>query len=207
MHLTRAKASKRLPIPRKKTKYLARASNHSKEGISVIIAVRDLLGLAKTSKEVKEMVKGKKLKINGKVVKDIKEGIRLFNLLEADKKYKLGILKTGRYFLEEVNDNSTLHKVIGKKVLKGKKTQFNLHDGYNIILNEKINTGDSVELDLAGKLKSIKKFEKGKKVIVISGKSVGLKGKIEDVKNDKTKIKLEEREDLVELEKDHVVVI
>jgi small subunit ribosomal protein S4e len=210
MYLTRAKANKNLPIPRKGTKYIAKAASHSTDGVPVVIAVRDILGLAKTAKEVKEMTKENLIKINGKPVKDIKEGVRLFNVLEAGNKYRLNILKTGRFILEEVKGGereSRLCKVTGKTMLPEKVTQLNLHDGSNVISKEKVNVGDSVELDMSGKIKKVIAFEKGKNVLIVSGRSVGMKGKIDSVSNGKVKVKLEDKEDkVVELEKDHVVV-
>ena len=80
MYLSRAKASRKLPLPRKGTKYLARASSHLNSGVPVVIAIRDMLKLAKTSKEVKKMINERMIKINGKEVKDLKESIKLFNL-------------------------------------------------------------------------------------------------------------------------------
>ena len=208
MHLTRTKAIRLLPIPRKKTKYVARAASHVSNGIPLVIAIRDMLGLAKTSKEVEYMIRNKLIKINGKEAKDVREAIKLFNVLEADKSYKLIILPTGRFKLEETKENSRLCKIIGKTLVKGNKAQLNLHDGTNILLNEKekANVGDSVELDLNNKVKRIIKIEKGKNVFVISGKSIGLTGKIENVEGKKTKLKLNGTDKEVELNISHIIV-
>ena len=124
-HLKRTKAIRRLPIKRKGTKYIARASNHVKDGIPVVIAVRDILKLARNAKEVKKMVNEGLIKINGKKVKDIKESIRLFNILEADKRYVLTVLPTGRFSFEETNSNYRLCSVSNKKMLRNKKIQLN----------------------------------------------------------------------------------
>ncbi len=208
MHLTRTKAIRLLPIPRKKTKYIARAASHVSRGIPVVIAIRDVLGLAKTSKEVKYMIRNKLIKINGKEAKDIKEAIKLFNILEVDKIYKLIILPTGRFKFEETKENSRLCKIIEKTLVRGNKVQLNLHDGTNALLNEKekANVGDSVELDFSNKVKRIIKIEKGKEVFVISGKSIGLTGKIENIEGKKTKLKLNEINKEVELNVSHIIV-
>ena len=55
------------------------------------------------------------------------------------------------------------------------------------------------------KLKRIIKFEKGKEVFVISGKSVGLSGKILELEGKKAKIKLENGKE-VELDMAHLIV-
>ena len=69
--------------------------------------------MAKTSREVKLMVKEKKIKLNGKVVKDIREGVRLLNILEAGKTYRMTVLKTGRFAFEESKGKNRVAKVVG----------------------------------------------------------------------------------------------
>lgn len=204
MYLKRAETRRHLPIPRKGTKYVARAANHANTGIPVVVALRDVLKLTRTAKEVREVIKDRAIKINGKVVEDHKEGIRILNVFEADKKYRLEILATGRFTFEECNDSTRICKVDGKSVLKGGVVQLNLHDGSNVISKEKVKTGDSVELDFEGKVKKVIKFEKGSDVLVISGRHVGFKGKVESVDGSKFKISKEDGE--IVLEKSHAIV-
>jgi len=205
MYLTRTKASKKLPIPRKGTKYVVRAASHYTNGVPVVIAVRDMLKLAKTSKEVQKMINSKLLKINGKLVKDVKESIRLFNILDAGKKYKLTLLPTGRFAFEETSDKNRIVKVVNKSILKKGGLQLNLYDGTNILTKDKINVGDSVELDFDSKIKKVISLEKGKTVFIESGRSKGLSGKIENVNKNKVIVNLGERS--VDLFKSHVIVI
>lgn len=208
MHLKRSHLSRKLPVSKKGTKYLARANNHVKDGVPVVVAVRDMLKLARTSKEVKFMIKNNLLKINGKSIKDLKESLRLFNIFEADKIYELGILPTGRFKFDEKKTNTRLCKVSGKSFLKNKKVQLKLHDGTNILVSQKDKTkiGDSVELDFSGKILKVISLEKGKKVTVTSGKNVGLHGKIQEIIENKIKIKFDETEKEVVLDKSHVFV-
>ena len=205
-YLTRARASRNLPVERKGTKYVARAASHVKTGVPVIIAVRDMLKLANTTKEVKYMVRNKLIKINGKEVKDVKESVRLFNILEIDKKYMLSILPTGRFEFVEVKDDSRLCKVTNKKTLKNNKVQLNFHDGSNVISKDKVKVGDSVVLDLEGKISKIISLEKGKNIFVISGRSIGLSGKIKEVEGKKIKVKFEDLDREVELDISHIII-
>ena len=105
MHQTRQEATTRLPIERKGTKYIARASSDLENSVPVIIALRDILKLAKTKKEVKKMIIQKMLKINGREVIDQNESIKLFNLFEADKAYVLKLSQTRKFFFEETKDS------------------------------------------------------------------------------------------------------
>lgn len=205
MHITRAEISTKVPIARKGTKYIARASSYARQGIPVVVAVRDMLGLARTTSEVKAMVTNKLLKINGRDVKDCKEGLALFSILEAGKKYRLTVLKTGRFALEETKDDYRIAKVIGKKILKKGLVQLNLHDGTNIISKEKINVGGSLKLDIKGKMKSAIKLDKGSKVFIMSGRSMGNEGEIKEVSGKRVKVKMEDREAI--LNSSHLIAI
>jgi len=179
MHQTRQQASTRLPIKRKGTKYVARASSDLENSVPVVIAVRDILKMAKTKREVKKMINQKMLKINGREVIDHNDAIKLFNIFEAGKTYVLKLSPTRKFFFEETkNTGERLCKVIGKKVLSGKKVQINLHDGTNVLGDNKLKTGDSVYLDSSGKIKRHVSPEKGKEVFVISGRYEGQHGKI-----------------------------
>jgi len=205
MHQTRAQTIKAAPIPRKGTQYIARPASHASKGISVVMALRDMLKLAKTSKEVELMVRNKQVKLNGRVVSDIRETVKLFNILEADKHYKLTLLSTGRFTFEPTKSNLRLAKIIGKKVLNGGVIQYNLHDGTNFISKDKMVVGESVELDLENKVKKAHKIEKGKEVFVFQGKSAGHIGKVEQVQDHKIEVKLDKRS--VTLDSRHVMVI
>ena len=112
MHQTRAQVDKKIPIRRKGTKYVARARSHERSSVPVVIAIRDILGLAHTTREVKKMINQKLIKINGKAVKDPRESIKLFNILEADKAYRLSISPKGKFYFEEAKEKTRLCKVI-----------------------------------------------------------------------------------------------
>ena len=172
--------------------------------VPVVVAVRDMLKLARTSKEIKKMVHEKSLKINGKDVKDIREPVSLFNIFHADKTYILTLTPTARFTFSPTDNKSRLCKVIGKKILKHKKTQLNLHDGSNILTEDKIAINDSVYLNFSNKITKHISFDKGKSCIIISGKYTGQKGKIISTENSTATVKLEHKSSV--LEKGRIVV-
>ncbi len=194
MHLKRQKTTTKLPIPRKGTKYIARALSDIKTSVSVVMAVRDMLKLAKTTAEVKRMIHQKLLKINGRLVKDHRESIKLFNIFEADKTYILTLLPTRKFALEETkNKDIRPCKVINKTLTKNNVLQLNLHDGSNVISKDKISVGDTLYLDLSGKIKKHIALDKGKEALIILGKYIGLKGKIKSVENNLIEISFEDK--------------
>jgi small subunit ribosomal protein S4e len=167
-----------------------------------------MLKLAKDTREVKRMILRKQLKINGKPVKDKKESIKIFNILEADKTYVLSVLPTGRFIFKEVKEKKErLCKVLGKKILSKGTVQLNLHDGSNILTAEKIGIGDSIYLSLDGKVSKTAKLEKGKAAFIMSGKYSGLEGEIESVSDKSVKIKFKDKESSTELNKNQVAAI
>lgn len=205
MHLTRAETKRLVPIARKGTKYVVRQLSHVNSSLSVLVAVRDVLKLAQTAREVDEMIKEKKLKINGRVVRDYREPITLLSLFEADKKYILDILPTGRFSLKETKQSTRFAKVLGKTTLRGNVQQLNLHDGTNILSKDKINTGDSLELDMKTKIVSVARLEKGKNVMIRTGRAIGLRGTIANVKDNTVQVRLGDR--TTTLTKEEVIVL
>lgn len=192
MHQTRQAAITKLPLPRKGTKYVARAASHLRNAVPVLIAVRDMLKLAHTAHEVKHLIRQNMLKLNGRPVKDMHESIKLFNQFEADKLYRLSLLPTGRFVFKELTQpEDYLHKVIGKKTVKKGKTQLNLHDGTNLLTKEKIAIGDSLYLDAKGHMKGHIPFERGREVFIIAGKHRGRCGKVRQLDNNHVTVEME----------------
>ncbi len=205
MHLTRADVNRETPIPRKGTQYIARPLSHMNHAITALSAVRDVLHLAQTAREVKEMIKEKKLKINGRVVRDMREPLLLLSLFEADKRYKVILLPTGRFAFEPTKETTRVVKVINKKVLSNKETQINLHDGTNLLSSESIKVGDSLEIDLMCKFVRVLPLKEGARVMVNSGRNVGAIGTISRVTKEGFLIKLHDK--AVALKQAQVVVI
>ncbi len=182
MKLIRKKASIKLPIPRKGTKYVARSSSHINDSVPVVLALRDMLHLARNAKEVKQTVQAGNVKINGRVVTDMRRSVRLFNILEAGATYELSLLPTGKFtFVEVKAKTQRLTKVIGKRLINNGAVQITLHDGTTLITKDDIRIDDSLYLDFAGAVKKHVSLQKGSEVFAISGSKVGQKGKVESI--------------------------
>lgn len=180
-HLKRHMVPKNWPIPRKGTTFVVRQTS---KGIPLLIVLRDMLKLAQNRKEVKKAIHKKDLMINNKIVKDEKKSIELFDILTIvpeKKSYVLGLSKEGKYSIEEAKEeNSKVSKIIGKKSLKGKKTQINLLDGRNYLSDSKCSVHDSAIVDLKkNTISKIIPLKEKANVLVIGGKHAGGMGKIE----------------------------
>ena len=188
-HLKRQKIPKNWPIPRKGTTYIVRPNFGLRLGAPLLIVLRDMLKVAKNRKEVKKALHEKKILINGKIIRDEKEGIQLFDkigLMPLKKYYKMNLSGKGKFTLEEIKEedaNQKVAKIINKKILKGKKVQLNLSDGRNFISDIKCKVNDSVSIDLKNKkIKKCLPLEKNAKIVVIAGKHAGKRGNLIELK-------------------------
>lgn len=208
MYQKRQCMSKVLPLPRKGAKYVARASSHNTKSLPLIIALRDMLSLVKTTNEAKKLISQGIIKINGRPAHDHRESIKLLNVLEAGKQYVLSLSSVGKFsFQESKSKDEYLAKVIGKTAQKNNKMQLNLHDGSNIMLSskDKIAINDSLYLDFNRKPKKHIPLEKGKSVLIISGKYTGKQGKVQDIDSKKVIIKIDGKEEPTSLDLSRVI--
>lgn len=205
MHQTRSEVIKQLPLTRKGTKYVARASRNSSNSVPLLIAVRDMLKLANTSKEVKGMIHNKKLKVNGKPAKNLTDPICLFSRIEADKNYLLTMLPTGRFSFVETKEHDRKLKIVGKVMVKGKKLQYALHDGTSIVSDKQFSVGDTLILTNDNKVSKHLSIDKGKEIFAFSGSYMGREGKVSDVSGNKITVKFDKEEAVID--KSQVIAI
>jgi len=188
MHFKRKTIEKFWPIPRKGTKYVAVPCHNQYESIPLIVAMRDMLKIVRTAKELKKLLYEKQIQINHRVVRETNYPVSLFDILSlpsAKKNYKAVLSKNKKMILEEVSDKESeikIFKVIDKKILDGKRVQLNLMHGKNIISKDKVNTGDSIVFNLKeNKPIKIIPMEKGRNAFIIKGKHAGISGKINEI--------------------------
>ncbi len=193
MHKTRNEISNLWPVARKGTRFVVTAIHNKGIGIPILIVLREIMKAGKTRSEVKRIICQEKVKINGKLIKDEKYPLVLFDILELEgKKYKV-IIKNKKFSLEETKAEEKVSKVIGKKILKDGKVQINLNDGRNFLSKEKINTGDSVVYNFVDKkIENILSLKDNSNIIVIGGSHIGEEGKIEKIneKDSRAEVKL-----------------
>jgi len=184
MHIKRNTMPKPWPIPRKGTKFISVPSHATNKGISLLFVLRDILGIAKTRKEVRYMTLNGLVKVNNKIRKDENFPLQVFdciNLEKSGKNYMLEI-KNRKFILKEVSSKEAETKIVkitGKKIMGKRKTQMNLDDGQNFLVKEKFSVGDSVILNTKeNKIEKILQLKEGAKIEIILGKHAGEKGKL-----------------------------
>ncbi|MBS3074179.1 hypothetical protein J4447_01855 [Candidatus Pacearchaeota archaeon] len=191
MYLKRAKSPRTWPIKRKGTKYVAVPSHNISRGLPLLIILRDYLKLGSTRREIKKALALGAVYVNGKQIKEDKYGLTLNDVITLrsgnnyEESYRLTYSDNRKFSLDKISreeSNEKTSKVVGKKILKGRKIQISLLDGRTMISKPDIKIGSSVLIDLKSKkVKKVIPLQKNSEIIVISGKHIGKKGKVEEV--------------------------
>jgi len=197
-HLKRLNTPKTWDIKKKGLKYIKRPSPgaHSfKNGISLSIFLRDILKLAKTNKEVKNILNSNDVIIDGvkrKSEKFIVGFMDIVSIPSIKENFRIVFNKKGKLSFIKINEDESklkISKIIGKKMHKG--LQINLLDGRNILTDKKeCKVGDSVLIEIPKQtIKETIKLEVGSLILLIGGKHIGNTAKIEEIKNNMMKCK------------------
>lgn len=192
-HLSRLAAPKTWPISRKILKWVAKPTpgpHNLTLSLPLIIILRDLLKVARTSNEAKFIMHNKDVLINKKPVRDIKLPVGLFDTISLPKlkqHYRLVSSKTGKFRLLEIPEKETNlipMKITSKTTLKKDKTQLNLSNGWNLLSKEKIKVGDSILFNTeTNKVEKKLALDKGSTAYVIGGKHSSSVGVIKDIQS------------------------
>jgi len=190
-HLKRFKAPKNWNVHPKMKKWTVKPSpgSHSIENsLSLLIVVRDILKLADNAREAKRIINTGNVLVDGRIIKNYKFTIGFMDVIQIPKTedaYRVLPDLKGRLTLHPItveNANIKLTKVYNKTTLKKGLNQLNLHDGRNIISNEKTTAGDVVKLQIpTQEILEVYNFQEGANVLVTDGKHTGEIGHIKEV--------------------------
>ena len=200
-------------VPRKANVFVVKplpGPHKLSECIPLQVVLRDVLGLAQTAKEVKQVLNAKKVLVDKKVRKEPKHPVGLMDVIEipsAKKFYRIISDKHGLSVesIKETEADKKLCKIVGKTTIKKGLTQLNLHDGRNMILKkDSYSVGDSLVIQIPDqKILKHFKFQKGEPATIISGKNKGMSGKVQDINKrksmlDKSTVKIKAGEKVIE---------
>ncbi|MBU0628314.1 MAG: 30S ribosomal protein S4e [Nanoarchaeota archaeon] len=214
-HLKRPAISKAWPVKRRNITFITRPNPgpHSFSlGLPLKVLLRDMLKLAKTSKEVVKILYNNEILVDGIRRKESKFPVGIMDVIEIKKtnQYFRVVLIKGKISvlsIEKKDAEIKPCKIMGKHMVNG-KTQINLYDGKNILVDkDEYKTGDTLVITLPKQeIKDHFKLEKGSTICLIGGKHMGDTGKVEDIIANKITYK-RENGDLVETLKRYVFVI
>ncbi len=214
-HLKRKPAPKLWPIHRKEAVWtvMSKSGPHSRSGsLPLALIVRDMLGLAKTGKEAKNIISQGKLMVDGKVRRDERFLVGLMDvvsIVDAKKSYRILPSKKGLMLHPIKSDEAAvkLYRIEDKTVVKGGQVQLDLHDGTSSLINvgnpqapqeDVYQTLDVLQLSVPEReILGHTKLAKGANAIVIGGKNMGKVGKVTTIEK---KPKQKRRDTIVTIE-------
>lgn len=190
-HLKSYFAPKSWKVKKKYVKFISKPNpGPHKIGMSLPlnVIIRDILGYAKSLREVKFILKNKNVAVDGVRRRDSRFPVGLFDVLsfnETGEHFRVILDAKGKIELVKIDKQESSHKIckiIGKTAIKG-NVQLNLNDGKNIIADAQYKVGDSVVLALNGKAKIKEKISLDKNALIYltDGKHIGETGKVVDI--------------------------
>lgn len=190
-HLKRFKAPKHWPIHPKENKWTIKpnAGPHAIEGsLPLLLIVRDILGVADNAREAKRIINNGEILVDGRIRKDFKYPVGFMDVIEipkSEKVYRVLQDEKGRLILHPIakeNVEFKLCKIVDKTTIRGGKTQLNLHDGRNCLVEAEYKVGDVVILKVPDQeVSDTIKFENGTIGLITGGKHIGEIGRIKEI--------------------------
>ncbi len=190
-HLKRLLAPSFWRVPKKEKKWVVtpHAGPHPKlYSIPLSIILTHIINIANTTAEAKKIIRKGEIFVDGKRRKDYAYPVGLFDIISipaTKKHYRVVPSKKGLELIEtsEKETNLKICRVDNKSILKKGKTQLNLHDGKNILVeNGNYKTGDSLLLELPSlKIIDHLPLEKGNVGIISHGTGAGRLGEIKQL--------------------------
>jgi small subunit ribosomal protein S4e len=188
------------PINRKRMTWAPRTRpgpHPRNNSIPLVMVLREILGHAKTAREAIRIISIGKVKVDGVIRRDHRFAVGLMDVLQIEgaaeifrvlPKPNVGLTPMP---IEQKEAGFKLCKIIGKKNIPGGKTQLNLHDGRNMIIQtrdprqktgEEYSVGGAMQIGFPGqKIISAVPFQAGALGLVVDGRNQGLMGRIESI--------------------------
>lgn len=189
-HLKRGTAPRSWNVGRKSHFWATRPAPgpHSLEGsVPLVMVLRDYLHACDNAREARRVLADGKVMVDQRVVRDPKRSVGLMDVVSlpaAKANFRCLLDSRGRLHFSEIKATEAKWKLLrveGKTMVRGGKTQLNLHDGSNLLSEEAVATGDVLQVALPGrKVKKVLKFGKGAPALVTGGAHVGTIAQLEE---------------------------
>lgn len=162
------------------------------ECIPLLLVVRDVLKLASNAREAKRIISMKKIHVDGKPRYDYKFPIGLMDVISIpDIGAYYRVVPDPHRFLKLIEIPSSesglkVVKVVGKRTVRGGRTQITSHDGRNFLFDDgtgvSVKPGDSLLIEVPSqKIDGILKLEEGSVVLITRGRMAGRLGVLKGV--------------------------
>lgn len=181
-HTKRIAIPKVIPISNKKaSKFMmttAPGPHQKNKSVPLGVLLRDVLGVTKSAAETRKVLNGKQVFVDGTMRRDERFPIGIMDSVsipKAEKAYRIVVNKKGQLVPVEAKGGSKkIAKITGKNTVKGGKINVTLHDGRNILADNKLKVGDSVIVSVPKtKIEKVLKLDEGAKCLITDGKHAG----------------------------------
>jgi small subunit ribosomal protein S4e len=182
--MKRLTAPRSWPVKRKTSQWITKPSPGAhalEDSIPVNVVLRDMLRVCDTASEARSIIFEKGLLVDGKVVTSLKQGIGLMDVVSLPKAkvhYRMVLDRRGKFQLVKVPEAKAswkLCRIENKSIVPGGKTQLNMHDGRNLLVEkDSYKTGDVIKIEVPSQ-KVIEHYSlgKGSVVLITAGSHVG----------------------------------
>ncbi len=163
--------------------------HEKKRSIPLLALLRDVLKVARTSKEAKAILCSKQVTVDGRVRAEKGYPLGLMDVVAiGEKQYRIVPYRLGLKPVEIDKGESGLKllRVTGKTALAKGKVQITLHDSRNLLSDggKEYSIGDSVVFDLkANKPVEVMKLAKGQSVLIFDGTHRGEMARVVSVQS------------------------
>lgn len=203
-HLKRIAAPRTWNIERKRSKFITRPfpSGHSFEfGLPINVLLKEYLGHAETSADVKHIMLKKQVFLDGIQTKEPRRLVGLMDVLslpDVKEHHRLVLNSRGKLVLVKADAQIKPCRIISKTAAKGNKIQIGLHDGSTFLTDKNdYKVGDTLVLKLPGRdVQSHLSLEKGALIYLTGGRHIAQTATVENISGKKITAKLDK--DLIE---------
>lgn len=158
-------------------------------GLALSVIMRDMLGIAKTNKEVKNILLNHDVLVDGAKRTEVKFPVGFMDSISIPKikeNYRVILNKKGKLAAIKIDEKEAGLKIvqIKGKTMSKKGLQINLSDSRNIIADKtECKVGDSLLIEVPKQtIKDVLKVDKGALVMLIGGKYAGTIATIKEIK-------------------------
>ncbi|WP_132059704.1 30S ribosomal protein S4e [Halorussus amylolyticus] len=190
-HQKRLSVPNSWPVERKTDTFTVKAQGpHGKEGVPLVILLRDVLGYVASKKEARYALEQDNILVNGDPNASEDRPIGMFDILtftERDEHYRVFPDEGGRLALTPIDGDaadSKLAKIDDKTLVTGGQTQLNLHDGKNLVVEDASDyaAGDSIVVNNDDdEIVAHFPYEEGSLVTAVRGQHAGEIGEVTEI--------------------------
>jgi small subunit ribosomal protein S4e len=189
-HQKRLSVPNSWPVERKTDTFTVKAKGpHGEDGVPLLVLLRDVLGYVASKKEARYALEQGNVLVNGDENVSEDRPIGMFDIVafaEREEYYRVFPDEGGRLALTPIDEDaagSKLGKIEDKTLVSGDRTQLNLHDGQNLLVDEdEYSAGDSVVVSNDdSEVVAHFPYEEGSLVTAVRGAHAGEIGEIEAI--------------------------